>query len=53
MREFALGHGFFALIPTGRPYSYATKGNWEGVGIRPDQATDGDALDSALKLAGH
>ena len=44
-----LGHGFMALIPSGRAENPITKTNWEGVGVKPDIAVPAqDALKIAL-----
>jgi len=50
-KEFSIGNSFFTFIPTGRSYSYITKTNWEGIGIKPDVLTlEKDALTKAIEL---
>ncbi|MCC3764209.1 MarR family transcriptional regulator [Glycomyces sp. TRM65418] len=50
-RSFADPSGFWIFIATGAPIDPRTATNWEGVGVRPDVETAGDALDTALRLA--
>ena len=43
---------FSVIVPTERPLSPITKGNWEGTGIEPDvKVAAAEALDVAQKLA--
>lgn len=47
-----VGSNLFVVIPTGRAENPITRGNWGGVGVRPDvQATLGATLETALTLA--
>ena len=44
--------GFQVLIPTGRPVSPVTGGNWEGTGVTPHyEVTAEQALGAATRLA--
>jgi len=47
-----LGADLFAVVPTGRAENPITRGNWEGVGVRPDvQASADEAREAAVDLA--
>ena len=47
----ALAQGFVAFIPTGRAINPVTKGNWEGVGVKPDLAVPAAAALRTAHLA--
>lgn len=47
-----LGSDLFVVVPTGRAENPITRGNWGGVGVRPDvQATPEGTLETAIALA--
>lgn len=47
-----LGSDLFVVVPTGRAENPVTRGNWEGVGVRPDvHAGLEDARETAIALA--
>jgi hypothetical protein len=47
-----LGSNLFVVVPTGRAENPITRGNWGGVGLRPDvQATPEATLETAIALA--
>lgn len=50
-RPFDLGNGYEVFVSTGTPRNPNTQANWEGVGVQPDIAADGDALAVALERA--
>ncbi|UDF30369.1 UNVERIFIED_ORG: S41 family peptidase [Roseateles sp. XES5] len=47
-----LGSDLFVVVPTGRAENPVTRGNWEGVGVRPDVETGPeDAMETAIAMA--
>lgn len=47
-QDVSLGHGFAAVIPTGRAINPVTRTNWEHVGVKPDIAVPAaDAMRTA------